>query len=85
MSNVVFFTLLWEIGAAQTDTASITAGRIDWSQRVLSFRRCKTGAWVHFVIGERLEQLLKQLPAGGPLFPTLIRSNASARSAEFCR
>ena len=78
-------TVLWEIGAAQTDTASLTAEQIDWSQRVLAFRRCKTGASAHFVIGERLEQLLKQLPVSGPLFPTLFRSNASARSAEFCR
>jgi integrase len=80
-----FYSLLWEIGAAQTDTAMLTAERIDWTRRVLSFRRCKTGAWAHFVIGERLEQLLKQLPVSGPLFPTIAASNASARSAQFCR
>jgi integrase len=76
---------LWEIGAAQTDGAMLTAEQINWPQRVLSFRRCKTGAWAHFVIGERLEKLLRQLPAVGPLFSTLFRSKASARSAEFCR
>lgn len=80
-----FYALLWEIGAAQTDTASLTAEQIDWNRRVLTFRRCKTGSSAHFIIGERLEELLRQLPQSGPLFPALSRSNASARSAEFCR
>ena len=77
--------LSWEIGAAQTDTALLTAEDIDRSRHALAFRRCKTGEWAHLMIGPRLQELLEQLPAQGPLFPTISRSNASARSAEFCR
>ncbi len=81
----LYYDLLWEIGAAQSDAAGLTAANIDWRTRVLSFQRCKTGEWAHFVIGERLEQLLRQLPANGPLFPELSQWTASSRSSEFCR
>jgi integrase len=37
------------------------------------------------MIGERLESLLKELPAQGPFFPHISKLNASARAAEFCR
>ena len=80
-----FYELLWEVGAAQTDAVMLTSENIDWSQRLLSYRRCKTGEWAYLVIGERLEELLRRLPARGPLFPHLRTTPASARSAEFCR
>jgi len=80
-----FYELLWEVGAAQTDAVMLTTDNIDWSRRVLSYERCKTGEWAYLIIGERLEELLRQLPAQGPLFPRLRTTTASARSAEFCR
>lgn len=80
-----FYELLWEVGAAQTDAVMLTTENIDWSRRVLSYERCKTGEWAYLIIGERLEELLRQLPAQGPLFPHLRTTTASARSAEFCR
>lgn len=80
-----FYQLLWEIGAAQTDAAQLTAGNIDWERKVLSYERQKTGQWCHLMIGERLQVLLKEFSAAGPLFPHLRTLNASARAAEFSR
>jgi integrase len=81
----LFYTLLWEIGAAQTDAASLTAERIDWKNHTLSFQRMKTGTWSHIAIGSTLELILKQLPGKGALFPTISRTNANDRAAEFYR
>jgi hypothetical protein len=78
-----YYELLWEIRAAQTDAVMLSAANVDWSTKVLSYRRCKTGEWAHLVIGESLERLLRQLPSDGPFFPHLRTTNASARSAEF--
>jgi hypothetical protein len=81
----MFYSMLWEIGAAQTDAAMLLAENIDWQRRVLSYQRQKTGEWAHLVIGSSLERLLKFLPTQGPLFPLLRTLTAAARSAEFCR
>lgn len=80
-----FYELLWEMGAAQSDAVMLTHKNIDWSRRVISYQRCKTGEWAYLIIGERLEELLHRLPAQGWLFPQLRITTASARSAEFCR
>jgi integrase len=80
-----YYELLWEIGAAQTDAAMLSAANVEWSTKVLSYQRCKTGEWARLVIGESLERLLRELPSEGPFFPHLRTTNASARSAEFCR
>ena len=52
-----FYELLWEVGAAQTDAVMPATENIDWSRRVLSYERCKTGEWAYLIIGERLEEL----------------------------
>lgn len=80
-----YYELLWEIGAAQTDAVELTNENIDWTTRVLSYQRRKTGEWAQLMIGSRLETLLRKLPASGPLFPHLRTTNPSARAAEFCR
>lgn len=41
----LFYRLLWEIGAAQSDAAALRAEQIDWKTRTLSFQRMKTGTW----------------------------------------
>lgn len=38
----LFYELLWETGAAQSDGASLTAANIDWRESLLSFQRQKT-------------------------------------------
>ena len=45
----------------------------------------KTGEHAQLAIGKRLETILNHLPTTGPLFPTIFKSNAGARAAEFRR
>ena len=79
-----YYELLWEIGAAQTDTALLAADNIDWQRRALQYQRKKTGEWACIQIGARLEALLRKLPASGALFPHISQTTDSARAAEFC-
>lgn len=81
----MYYELLWEIGAAQTDGACLTAANIDWPHRTLVYARCKTGEIACLAIGARLATLLQQLPSEGPLFPRISRTTDSARAAEFRR
>lgn len=80
-----YYELLWEIGAAQTDGANLTAANIDWDRGLLSYRRQKTGELCVLQIGPRLEALLRRLPSAGPLFPTISKLRDVWRSAEFHR
>ncbi len=81
----LFYQLLWEIGAAQSDAASLSAGQIDWVSRTVSFQRMKTGTWSHIRMGATLERLLQQLPTSGLLFPNISKTSANDRAAEFYR
>lgn len=81
----LYYELLWEIGAAQSDGASLTAENIDWENRILSFRRLKTGQLCTLKIGSRLERLLKNLPTEGALFPKVSTWRDEDRAAEFRR
>jgi len=40
-----YYELLWEVGAAQTDTSLLQAENIEWGRRVLQYQRRKTGEW----------------------------------------
>jgi len=81
----LYYELLWEVGAAQTDAALLQAENIDWKKQTLQYRRRKTGEWACLQIGPRLAALLKNLPTSGPLFPTISATRDSARAAEFHR
>lgn len=78
-----FYEPLWEIGASQSDAAALTAENIDWATNCLSYSRLKTGELAQLAIGKSLAALLRQLPARGPLFPTLASIPSSLRSADF--
>jgi integrase len=80
-----YYELLWEIGSAQTDGASLTTDNIDWKNRLLSYRRKKTGELCMLEIGARLESLLKSLPSKGALFPKISTLKDKDRAAEFRR
>lgn len=80
-----FYQMLWEIGAAQTDTANLAAENVDWRSKTLTFYRQKTGSMAKLAIGPSLEALLRRLPKSGLLFPTIAKTSANDRSAEFCR
>ncbi|MDB6016342.1 MAG: hypothetical protein JWR19_831 [Pedosphaera sp.] len=84
----LYYGLLWELGAAQTDTANLTADNIDWNTRTIVYRRQKLAEGSEpacMTIGAGLEAILSQLPAQGRLFPSLSNSTDSARAAEFSR
>lgn len=81
----LFYDLLWETGASQTDAALLRAENIDWTNRLLIYRRIKTGTSACLAIGSRLEEILRALPSEGLLFPTVGASSVNARSAEFWR
>lgn len=80
-----YYELLWEIGASQTDGANLAAANIDWENRLLSYRRQKTGELCMLEIGSRLESLLKSLSSEMALFPRISQLPDRWRAAEFRR
>lgn len=80
-----YYEMLWHTGAAQTDCALLKAEDCDWSKRILSYRRLKTGGVCALRIGPALEALLAKLPKSGFLFPHIASLKDKDRSAEFCR
>lgn len=81
----LYYELLWEIGASQTDAAMLGAENADLETRVLTYERLKTGERASVTIGATLEKILRQLPSTGPLFPRIVSTTANARAAEFRR
>jgi hypothetical protein len=77
------YEMLWEIGAAQSDAASLTASNVDWTTKTLSYQRMKTGEWAFLKIGSRLETLLGKLPSEGLLFPNLNKILDKDRAPKF--
>jgi len=81
----LYYQLLWEIGASQSDAASLTAENIDPTTQTLTYFRKKTGEQAQLAISRSLAAILSQLPPTGALFPKIIASSENARSAEFYR
>lgn len=79
----LFYQLLWEIGAAQSDAAALTSENLDWATNCLTYSRMKTGETAQLAIGTSLAALLKQLPQSGPLFPKISKLPNRRRSADF--
>ena len=81
----LYFELLWETGAAQSDAANFRAEDIDWQTRTISYFRQKTGSLAQFTISKALERVLQQLPTIGVLFPNLSQFTANDRATRFRR
>jgi len=81
----LYYQLLWEVGASQSDAAALTAENVDWPTRTLSYFRMKTGEHAQMAISSRLKAILNQLPTRGPLFPNIFKTTAKDRAAEFLR
>lgn len=79
------YELCWHLGGSQTDMAHLAAENIDWSDRVISYARRKTGsrAFIHF--GPAVETILRSLPTQGPLFPKISLWMEKHRAKEFKR
>ena len=81
----LYYELLWETGASQTDAANLRAENVDWNKRALTYQRRKTGSWAQLTIGPRLQAILESRPATGLLFPKIAAMPDKSRSAEFWR
>jgi Phage integrase family len=81
----LYYELLWEIGASQSDGAKLMAENINWEADRIAYIRSKTKTECTLEIGQRLKAILKQLPQHGPLFPNISRLPAKDRAGEFRR
>jgi integrase len=78
-----FYQLAWHLGASQSDLAFIEAENVDWESHVISYKRMKTGTIAIMRMDEDMEELLRDLPGNGPLFPYLRSVRAGDRATEF--
>ena len=80
-----YYQLLWHLGGSQTDIATLSADDIDWNDRTIAYRRCKTGVTSLISFGDEVAAILKQLPESGHLFPALARIHERHRSKLFIK
>ena len=78
-----YYDLLWHLGGAQTDIAMLTAEDVDWQQKTIAYRRCKTGVMSLISFGAEVTAILKTLPKSGHLFPALAAVGNGRRSTVF--
>ena len=81
----LYYSLLWEVGAAQSDAANLRREDIDEDNQILVYFRQKTGEKCQLSIGQGLRDILDQLPPSGSLFPRLREIEPKYRSCEFQR
>jgi integrase len=67
----VFYQLCWHLGGSQGDIARLCGEDVDWEKSTVCFTRQKTKVPVIVRLGHEALNLLKDLPAEGPLFPYL--------------
>ncbi len=83
----LYLRLLWFTGASQTDAANLASDNLDWPNRILSYHRRKLDGRdlppANLVIGRGLEEVLKELPRYGPLFPRISQMDDRSRACFF--
>jgi integrase len=83
----LYLQLLWFTGASQSDAAGLTTDNIDWINRTLTYQRAKLSGRnlppACLVIGKGLEEVLRQLPKKGLLFPNLSKLDDRTRASLF--
>ncbi len=80
-----FYALLWHLGGAQSDVATLRAEDVDWSQRIVSYSRKKTGTISHLHFEDEVEAILASRPSVGPLFPEIALMHEKHRAKLFRR
>lgn len=78
-----FYKLAWHLGASQSDLAFLEAENVDWDNHVISYKRMKTGSVAIMRMDDDMEELLRDLPGSGPLFPYLRTVRSGDRATEF--
>ena len=83
----LYLQLLWFTGASQTDGANLTDKNVDWTNRILSYDRSKLEGRhlppACLAIGKGLQEVLRQLPKSGPLFPHVTLMDDRSRACTF--
>lgn len=67
-----YYQLLWYMGGAQTDIATLTAEDIDWKNRTIAYSRHKTKGVSLISFGNEVAAILKTLPTSGQYVRTII-------------
>jgi len=78
-----YYQLAWYLGASQMDLAFLTAENVDWQNHVISYERNKTRSIAIMRMDEDMEEVLRDLPGSGPLFPYLRTVRSGDRATEF--
>ena len=78
-----FYKLVWYLGASQTDLAELNAEDVDWKHHVISYARRKTGSVAMMRMDKEMEEILRDLPGSGALFPYLRTVRSGDRATEF--
>ena len=78
-----FYKLAWHLGASQSDLAGLNAEDVDWEHHVISYARRKTGSIAIMRMDKDMEEVLRDLPGTGPLFPYLRSVRSGDRATEF--
>jgi hypothetical protein len=82
-----YLQMLWETGGSQTDVARLHRDNVDLERWVVTYSRKKLEGrgqgHAAIAIGVPLEQLLKNLPTEGFLFPKLVTQNDKVRASRF--
>jgi integrase len=78
-----FYKLAWHLGASQSDLAGLNAEDVDWEHHVISYARRKTGSIAIMRMDDDMEEILRDLPGNGPLFPYLRTVRSGDRATEF--
>ena len=61
----------------------LEAENVDWEHHVISYARRKTGSIAIMRMDEDMEEILRDLPGNGPLFPYLRSVRSGDRATEF--
>jgi hypothetical protein len=80
-----YYELLWHLGGAQTDVATLIAKDINWQDRTIAYRRHKTGVTSLISFSDQVAAILKSLPSCGELFPALARLHERHRAKMFIK
>ncbi len=81
----LYYSLLWEVGASQSDAAKLRAENIDLNKGILMFERAKTGQLCRMQISDAVRKIVAQCPKEGLLFPGIQNGGHNFRSSEFRR
>jgi integrase len=83
----LYYQLCWELGASQSDVAKLHSRDIQYSENCITFQRQKLKTQDKGIsivpMGQRIREILNQLPQEGYLFPHLAQMREDTRASHF--